>query len=92
MYLATAGYGHFGRSQFSWEKTHRAAQLAADLLGGKPSGKKVDTKKAHVNGNGANGTNGALNGHAAKDSSAAKDKGAKKAKKGKKGGARFAEA
>ena len=87
-YLATAGYGHFGRSQFSWEKTHRAAQLAADLLGGKPSGKKVDTKKAHANGNGANGTNGALNGHAAKDSG----KGEKKAKKkGKKGGARFAE-
>src|SRR4029079_19480932 len=39
-YLQTAGYGHFGRSAFAWEKTHRAAQLAADLLGGKPSGKK----------------------------------------------------
>mgnify|MGYP001063816193 FL=1 len=88
-YLATAGYGHFGRSQFSWEKTHRAAQLAADLLGGKPSGKKVDTKKAHANGN---GTNGALNGHAAKDAGKGEKKGEKKAsKKGKKGGARFAE-
>ena len=88
-YLATAGYGHFGRSQFSWEKTHRAAQLAADLLGGKPSGKKVDTKKAHANGN---GTNGALNGHAAKDAGKGEKKGEKKGgKKGKKGGARFAE-
>ena len=85
-YLPTAAYGHFGRSQFAWEKTHRAAELAADLLGGKASGKKVETKKAgHVNGNGANGTNGALNGHAKKAP-----------KKGKKGGKKersgFAEA
>ncbi|MBX3211981.1 MAG: methionine adenosyltransferase [Labilithrix sp.] len=87
-YLATAGYGHFGRSEFSWEKTHRAAQLTADLLGGKPSGKKVETKKtAHVNGNGANGSNGALNGHGV-----GKKAGKKTKKKGKKGGARFAEA
>jgi S-adenosylmethionine synthetase len=75
-YLATAAYGHFGRSEFSWEKTHRAAQLTADLLGGKSSGKKVDL---HANGNGTNGTNGSLNGHGKKAK-------AKKAKKrGKKG-------
>jgi len=33
IYQPTSSYGHFGRSEFSWEKTDRAAQLAADLLG-----------------------------------------------------------
>ncbi|MDF2697571.1 MAG: S-adenosylmethionine synthetase [Labilithrix sp.] len=83
-YLPTAGYGHFGRSEFAWEKTKRAAQLTADLLGGKASGKKVETKKAETNGNGAH-TNGALNGHAKK----AGKKGKKKSKKERSG---FAEA
>jgi S-adenosylmethionine synthetase len=32
IYKATAAYGHFGRSEFSWEKTTRAAKLADDLL------------------------------------------------------------
>jgi S-adenosylmethionine synthetase len=41
IYKATAAYGHFGRSEFSWEKTNRAAVMAADLLGGKPKGKVV---------------------------------------------------
>ena len=55
-YRATAAYGHFGRSEFSWEKTHRAAQLADDLLGGKHKGVPVAVE---ANGNGAtNGTNG----------------------------------
>jgi len=36
IYAATASYGHFGRSEFSWEKTDRAAQLAEDLLGARP--------------------------------------------------------
>jgi len=31
-YQRTAAYGHFGRSEFSWEQTSRAKQLAADLL------------------------------------------------------------
>jgi S-adenosylmethionine synthetase len=84
IYLPTAGYGHFGRSEFPWEKTKRAAQLTADLLGGKASGKKVETKKAETNGNGAH-TNGALNGHAKK----AGKKGKKKSKKERSG---FAEA
>jgi S-adenosylmethionine synthetase len=52
-YKATAAYGHFGRAEFNWEKTNRAAQMAADLLGGKPKGtngvnghsKKKDKKK-----------------------------------------------
>ena len=35
IYKATSSYGHFGRSEFSWEKTHRAAAIAADLLGSK---------------------------------------------------------
>jgi S-adenosylmethionine synthetase len=82
IYLPTAAYGHFGRSEFPWEKTKRAAQLTADLLGGKASGKKVETK---TNGNGVH-TNGALNGHAKK----AGKKGDKK--KGKKERSGFAEA
>jgi S-adenosylmethionine synthetase len=36
VYKKTAAYGHFGRDEFSWEKTDRAAKLADDLLG-KPS-------------------------------------------------------
>jgi S-adenosylmethionine synthetase len=50
VYKATSAYGHFGRSEFSWEKTTRAAQLAADLLGGKAKGKKVETNGTHANG------------------------------------------
>jgi S-adenosylmethionine synthetase len=81
-YLPTASYGHFGRSEFSWEKTYRAAQLAADLLGGKTSGKKVAVA---TNVNGTNGTNG-LNGHGKAAKAKKKDK-----KKGKKAGAGFAQ-
>jgi S-adenosylmethionine synthetase len=32
IYKPTAAYGHFGRSEFSWEKTTRAAKMADDLL------------------------------------------------------------
>jgi S-adenosylmethionine synthetase len=32
MYKATAAYGHFGRPEFPWEKTDRAAKMADDLL------------------------------------------------------------
>ncbi len=35
IYRDTAAYGHFGRKEFSWESTHRAAKMADDLLGGK---------------------------------------------------------
>jgi S-adenosylmethionine synthetase len=49
IYRATAAYGHFGRSEFSWEKTDRAAELSESLLG-----IKVKGKKAHANG--ANGS------------------------------------
>ena len=31
IYKATAAYGHFGRPEFSWEKTDRAAKMADDL-------------------------------------------------------------
>jgi S-adenosylmethionine synthetase len=44
IFRKTAAYGHFGRKEFSWEKTDRAAELS-DLLG---SGARVR----------ANGTNG----------------------------------
>jgi S-adenosylmethionine synthetase len=32
IYKATAAYGHFGRPEFAWEKTTRAAKIADDLL------------------------------------------------------------
>jgi S-adenosylmethionine synthetase len=35
IYRATSAYGHFGRSEFSWEKTDRAEEIAAALLGAK---------------------------------------------------------
>ncbi len=34
IYKKTAAYGHFGRPEFSWEKTERAAKIADDLLRG----------------------------------------------------------
>ena len=33
IYQPTSSYGHFGRSEFAWEKTDRSKKLAADLLG-----------------------------------------------------------
>jgi S-adenosylmethionine synthetase len=33
VYQPTSSYGHFGRPEFTWEKTDRAKKLAADLLG-----------------------------------------------------------
>ena len=32
IYKKTAAYGHFGRDEFSWEKTTRAERMAEDLL------------------------------------------------------------
>ena len=34
IYRATSAYGHFGRPEFSWEKTDRAEEIAAALLRG----------------------------------------------------------
>jgi S-adenosylmethionine synthetase len=46
VYRRTAAYGHFGRPEFAWEKTDRAAQIADDLLRPSAKGSRV---------NGANG-------------------------------------
>jgi S-adenosylmethionine synthetase len=49
VYKKTAAYGHFGRDEFSWEKTTRAAKIADDLS--RPSavavknGATAETKK-----------------------------------------------
>ena len=43
IYRATASYGHFGRKEFPWEDTSRAAKVADDLLG---ASKKSRAKKA----------------------------------------------
>lgn len=37
IYRATAAYGHFGRAEFPWESTTRAAKVKSDLLGGAPA-------------------------------------------------------
>jgi S-adenosylmethionine synthetase len=47
IYKKTAAYGHFGRPEFPWEKTQRAAKIADDLLG--------SSKGARINGTSANG-------------------------------------
>jgi S-adenosylmethionine synthetase len=73
IYGATAAYGHFGRSEFSWEKTARAKQLAADLGG---SALKIASSG---DGNG----NGQSNGNGKPERPAKKEKKAVKGKKGK---------
>jgi S-adenosylmethionine synthetase len=55
IYKATAAYGHFGRSEFPWEKTDRAAKMADDLGG----------SRVRANGNGNGKGNGKGNGHKA---------------------------
>jgi S-adenosylmethionine synthetase len=50
IYRPTAAYGHFGRPEFSWEKTDRAAKMAADLLG---SRSKTNGTNGHGKTNGA---------------------------------------
>jgi S-adenosylmethionine synthetase len=52
-YYATAAYGHFGRSEFSWEKTTRAAKMADDLA--RPSAAALNGHKngSTKSGNGA---------------------------------------
>jgi len=42
IYKKTAAYGHFGRDEFSWEKTTRAAKIADDLL--RPTAASVPEK------------------------------------------------
>jgi S-adenosylmethionine synthetase len=52
IYLPTAAYGHFGRSEFPWEQTDRAAKMADDLVRATP-------RAASGNGNGhGHGGNG----------------------------------
>jgi S-adenosylmethionine synthetase len=50
IYQPTSSYGHFGRSEFAWEKTDRSKKLAADLLSGsaKSNGAKSNGAEAPV--------------------------------------------
>jgi S-adenosylmethionine synthetase len=45
IYRKTAAYGHFGRAEFPWEKTVRAAKMADDLLREAPKGTNGVAKK-----------------------------------------------
>jgi len=79
IYRATSAYGHFGRPEFSWEKTDRAEEIAAALLGGakratassesvaepKASSEKASAEKPS-NGKASNGRAEAKNGRASK--------------------------
>jgi S-adenosylmethionine synthetase len=49
IYKRTAAYGHFGRSEFAWEKTDRAAKIGDDLL------RSASSKGVRVNGTNGNG-------------------------------------
>ena len=77
IYQKTAAYGHFGRPEFSWEKTDRAAKLADDLLRG-------SVKSTASASTGGNTPPKAKAGKAAKNSAAPAPKAAKAAKAGKK--------
>jgi S-adenosylmethionine synthetase len=88
-YHPTSAYGHFGRSEFSWEKVNRAAVMAADLLGGKVKGTEIVRKASattatngHTNGNGTNGVHAVATGK--KAGKAAKKAGKKSGKSSKK--------
>jgi S-adenosylmethionine synthetase len=50
VYRPTAAYGHFGRSEFTWEKTDRAKKLAADLLGSSSKSTNGNGNGKHANG------------------------------------------
>jgi len=72
IYLPTAAYGHFGRPEFTWEKTDRAAEMADALLS---SASKSPAKSAAAT-NGSREKNGradkpVANGVAAKPARAA---------------------
>ena len=47
MYKRTAAYGHFGRPEFPWEKTDRAAKMADDLLRKAGKGVRVNGANGH---------------------------------------------
>jgi S-adenosylmethionine synthetase len=68
IYKATAAYGHFGRKEFPWEQTDRAAKMADDLL-------KGGTKST----NGAKAAESKPAGGKASGGKAAKKKGSKRA-------------
>jgi S-adenosylmethionine synthetase len=76
IYRPTAAYGHFGRSEFTWEKTDRAAELAAALLS---NGVKPD----HVAGSHVAGSPAATNGSREKNGRAEKGTNGVAAKAGK---------
>jgi S-adenosylmethionine synthetase len=71
IYRPTAAYGHFGRSEFSWEKTDRAAELSESLLGVKVKA----SKKSH-----ANGSNGSARPNGVKSAPAKKSRSSERAR------------
>src|SRR5690606_20733544 len=57
IYRATSAYGHFGRREFSWEKTDRAEEIAAALLGStkRPTASSRGSTEPKSAGNGGSG-------------------------------------
>src|SRR5579864_3856203 len=48
IYKPTAAYGHFGRAEFPWEKTDRAARIADDLLRGSKGARGAKAGNGHA--------------------------------------------
>ncbi len=86
IYKPTAAYGHFGRSEFSWENTSRAAQIADDLMGGAVAVKGKHASDHHHLGAELNGFAAHANGKNGVAGKNGKAKAGKLAKKGKKKG------
>jgi S-adenosylmethionine synthetase len=58
IYQQTAAYGHFGRKEFSWEKTDRAAKIADDLAKYLKGSAHTPSSNGNGNGNGHSGKQG----------------------------------
>ncbi|NUP07068.1 MAG: methionine adenosyltransferase [Polyangiaceae bacterium] len=74
VYYQTAAYGHFGRSEFSWEKTTRAAKMADDLA--RPTAVAAANGWARTNG-ASHGTKNGAKGAAKAGKKASKKKASK---------------
>ncbi len=64
IYKKTAAYGHFGRDEFTWEKTDRAAQMADDLRSAPLTAEEAHYSDTEGEGNGTALTNGNGTSHA----------------------------
>ena len=79
-YQRTAAYGHFGRKEFTWERTTRARQLAADLLGSSAKSKASSAPSKSKAASAANKSKSKSNGASAAAATATNGKSGKNGK------------